>query len=319
MIVLEADNLQKTYLRELPLYKQIILPFSRKQRIKALDSVSFDIDTGQILGVIGPNGAGKTTLLRILADILQPDSGTVSICGQISGKNNFKMRRHIGYVSSNERSFFWRLTGRENLEFFARLYGLSASQAKKRTSTCIKQFSFENRADLLFRDYSSGMRKKVSLMRALLHEPLLLLLDEVTNSLDPSSADMIKEMVRKYVSEKKDRAAIWSTHRLEEISQVCDRVMTIDSGRIAYYGFIKESAENSEYMLKVGNLNGQIEEFCKKTGCRLKLSTPSANTNEFIINGISQKQFSQIVSMAVKDFGLYIIFAGCIKKNPDQI
>ncbi len=125
MKVLEAVNLKKTYLRDLPLYKQILLSFSRRQRVKALDSINICIGTGQILGVVGPNGAGKTTLLRILGDILQADSGTVSICGQMLDKNSFRIRRRIGYVSSDERSFFWRLTGKENLEFFARLYNLS--------------------------------------------------------------------------------------------------------------------------------------------------------------------------------------------------
>ena len=321
MKVLETVNLKKTYLRDLPLYKQILLPFSRRQRVTALDSVSICIRTGQILGVVGPNGAGKTTLLRILGDILQADSGTVSICGHMLDKNNFRIRSRIGYVSSDERSFFWRLTGRENLEFFARLYGLSASHAKRRMTVLIKQFGFENKADQLFRDYSAGMRKKVSVMRALLHEPSLLLLDEVTNSLDPGSAKMVKEMVRRYVSQQKSCAAVWSTHRLEEISQICDKVVMIDSGRIISGGLIEDFTDSSasEYVLKLENLNGQIDAFCKKTGCRKQVRSTKDNTNELVISGINSRQFSQIVSIAVKDFGAYIIFAGCIKKNPDEI
>ena len=314
-MVLEAVNLKKTYLRDLPLCKQILLPFSRKQRVKALNSVSICIKSGQILGVAGPNGAGKTTLLRILADILQADGGTVSICGQMLNKNSFRIRSRIGYVSSDERSFFWRLTGRENLEFFARLYGLSAGHAKRRTAILINQFGFENKADQLFRDYSSGMRKKGSVIRALLHEPGLLLLDEVTNSLDPGSAKMVKEMVRRYVSGRKKRAAIWSTHRLEEISQICDKVVMIDSGRIISGGPVEDFGESCDYMLKIENLNGQIDAFCEKTGSMTKIRTTGDNTNEIFISGINQKQFSRIVSMVVKDFGAYIIFAGCIKKD----
>jgi len=318
MMVLEAVNLKKTYLRDLPLYKQILLPFSRRQKVKALDSVSISIGAGEILGVIGPNGAGKTTLLKILADILEPNRGTVSICGQMLGENGCQIRSEIGYVSSDERSFFWRLTGRENLEFFARLYGLSGSYAKKRTAVLIRQFDFENKAEQLFRDYSAGMRKKVSVMRTLLHEPSLLLLDEVTNSLDSGSAKMVKEMVRRYVSEQKNRAAIWSTHRLEEISQICDRVAMIDSGRIVSGGFTEDITANSDYLLKIEIINGQIDTFCEKTGCRTKIRTSGNNTNEIFVSGINQKQFSQIVSMAVKDFGAYVIFAGCIKKSPDE-
>lgn len=321
MIALEAVNLKKTYLRSLPLRKQILLPFSRRQRVKALDSVSLCIDAGQILGVVGPNGAGKTTLLRILADILKADGGTVSICGQTLGKNNFRIRSQIGYVSSDERSFFWRLTGRENLEFFARLYGLSAGHAKRRTAVLVKQFGFEDKADQLFRDYSAGMRKKVSVMRALLHAPSLLLLDEVTNSLDPGSAKKVKEMVRGYVSGQKGRAAVWSTHRLEEISQICDKAVMIDSGRIIAEDLVEDYNDSSatEYMLKFENINGQIEAFCEKTGCITKVRPAKGNANELIISGINSRQFSQIVSMAVKDFGAYIIFAGCIKKDSGQI
>ena len=317
-MVLEAINLEKTYLRDLPLYKQILLPFSKRQRIKALDSVSIWIKAGEILGVVGPNGAGKTTLLRILADILEADSGTVSICGQTLSNNSFRIRSKIGYVSSDERSFFWRLTGRENLEFFAILYRLSAGQSKKRTAVLIKQFNFQNKADQLFRDYSAGMRKKISVMRAMLHEPSLLLLDEVTNSLDPGSARMVREMIRRYISEQKGRAAVWSTHRLEEISQICDKVVMINSGRIVSNSLTKDFATSSDYMLKIENLNGQFDAFCEKTGCKTKIRTAGDNINELFISGISQKQFSRIVSMAVKDFGAYIVFAGCIKKDTDE-
>ncbi|MHC4758362.1 MAG: ABC transporter ATP-binding protein [Planctomycetota bacterium] len=319
MMVLESVNLKKTYLRDLPLYKQILLPLSRRQKVKALDSVSICIESGQIVGVVGSNGAGKTTLLRILGDILQADGGTVNICGQMLGKNSVRIRSRIGYVSSDERSFFWRLTGRENLKFFARLYGLSASHAKRRTAVLINQFGFKNNADQLFRDYSAGMRKKVSAMRALLHEPSLLLLDEVTNSLDPSSAKMVKDMVRRYVSEQKGCAAVWSTHRLEEISQICDSVVMLDSGRIISSGFIEDLTANSDYMLKVENLNGQIDAFCKKTGYKIKVRSAKNNINELVISDINSNQFSRIVSIAVKDFGAYIIFAGRANKYPDAI
>jgi ABC-2 type transport system ATP-binding protein len=321
MMVLEAVNLKKIYYRELSLYKQILLPFSRRQQVKALDCVNICIESGQILGVVGSNGAGKTTLLRILADLLEPDEGTVSICGQTTSKRGYQIRSKIGYVSSDERSFFWRLTGRENLEFFARLYGLFCAQAKIKTAMLIEEFGFEKKADHLFKDYSAGMRKKVSVMRAMLHQPSLLLLDEVTNSLDPDSVKMVKDMVRRYVSENKDRAAVWSTHRLEEVSQICDKVVIIDSGKIVSGGFAEDftSSSTGEYLLKLENLNGQFDAFCKKIDCQTKIQLGKDNKNELIISGISQQKFSQIVSMAVKDFGAYVVFAGYIKKDPDKI
>ena len=320
MLVLEAVNLKKTYLRERSLYKQIVLPFSRRERVNALDSVSIGVESGQILGIVGPNGAGKTTLLRILADLLEADDGTVSVCGQRLGEKSCQLRGKIGYVSSDERSFFWRLTGRENLEFFARLYGLSVGQAKRRMGQLIEKFGFEDKADQLFGDYSAGMRKKVSVMRAVLHEPSLLLLDEVTNSLDPGSAQMVKEMICGYVSGRQGCAAIWSTHRLEEISQICDKVVMIESGgvvsgEVVSASLMEDFTASSDYMLKVENLNGQLEEFCEKTGFNAKIRSAGINVNELVISGINPRQFSRIVSMAVKDFGAYILFAGCIKKG----
>lgn len=318
-MILEMQNINKAFYLSLPLYQRLFRPFDKGKKIQALKCVNISIQDGEILGVVGPNGAGKTTLLRILADLLEPDGGTVSICGQVLSKKGYQIRSRIGYVSSDERSFFWRLTGRENLKFFARLYGLSGRQVKKRTAVFLDQFEFGSKADQLFRDYSAGTRKKISVIRALLHKPALLLLDEATNSLDPGSAKMVRSMVRRYVSDKGCRAAVWSTHRLEEISQICDRVVMIDSGRIISGGFTEDFSASTDYMLKIKNLNGQIDEFCEKTGCRTKVRPAKDNTNELVISGISQKQFSRIVSMAVKDFGAYIIFAGCIKKEPDAI
>lgn len=320
-MVLEAYNLKKTYFKDRPLYKQILLPFVRGEEVKALDSVSICIESGELLGVVGPNGAGKTTLLKILADLLEPDEGKVSICGQMLSKKGRQIREMIGYVSSDERNFFWRLTGRENLEFFARLYGLSALQAKKRAAKLIGEFSFEKKADQLFRDYSAGMKKKVSVMRALMHEPCLLLMDEVTNSLDQCSSKIVKDMTRSYVSNKKDCAAIWSTHRCEEISEICDKVVTINSGKIISESFNVASIDNyaDKYLLKLDKLNGQFEAFCQKIDCSTKVSFDKDNKNELVISGISQQKFSQIVSIAVKDFGVYVIFAGCIKKGSNKV
>ena len=318
-MIVQASNLTKTYRKHLPLLKHIGRPFSARQMITALDSVSIGIRSGEILGLVGPNGAGKTTLLRILADLVEPDSGTISICGHSLTSKGSRIRSKIGYVSSDERSFFWRLSGRENLEFFARLYGCSADHARLRTARLIEEFHFQDRADQLFRDYSAGMRKKVSVIRALLHQPALLLLDEVTNSLDLLSAEMVKDIVRQYVSDRKGCAAVWSTHRFEEISQICDGVAIIDSGRIISRDYVEDAAACSDYILRLENLNGQLETLCKKAGCCTKVRAAQDNTSELFISDISRRQFSRIVSMAVKDFGAYVIFAGCVKKDSNNM
>ena len=227
--VVEAENLKKYFTVDCPLYEQVLAPFAAKKIIHALKGISFCIKPGEILGIVGPNGAGKTTLLRILAGLLEADSGHLRLCGK-EFNGGCRLRAHIGYVSSDDRSFFWRLTGIQNLEFFAGLYGIRRQVTRKRIAKLLPLFSLEKKATELFRDYSTGTRKKFSLVRALIHKPRILLLDEVTNSLDAPSAQRVKFLVREYVSTELCSAAVWSTHRFEEIGEVCDRVLAISKG-----------------------------------------------------------------------------------------
>lgn len=205
---------------------------NRQRSVVALDRVSFTVNEGEIIGLVGPNGAGKTTLMRILADLLLADRGEVYMEGVRIDGTAYEHRQQIGYVSSDERSFYWRLTGRANLEFFARLYGLSRKKFGPLVDQMLDEFGLLEKSTQLFRDYSAGTRKKFVLIRALLHQPRLLLLDELTNSLDPPTAQQVKSLVRDYVNQSPSRAAIWSTHRLEEVKEVCDRVISIANGQI---------------------------------------------------------------------------------------
>ena len=250
--VLQARDIEKYFVIDRPLYKQIISPFAPKNLLYALKSVNFHVESGQILAVVGPNGAGKTTLLRILANLLEPDAGRVTLAGLPYNSKPY-IRSEIGYVSSDERSFFWRLTGRQNLEFFGRLYGINKPLARKRIKAILKLFGLENKASQLFRDYSTGTRKKFALARALLHRPKVLLLDEVTNSLDAGSARNTKSLVRSYVSDQPGRAGIWSTHRFEEIGEICDKLLIINEGRVTFFG----DTDKPEHSIKDDKQNPQ--------------------------------------------------------------
>jgi len=238
--IIKVENVAKFFTLDRRLVELFINPFSGRRKICALNGISFNVEPGEILGVVGPNGAGKTTLLRILADLLEPDSGTVTLCGHRLGRTGPQIRRRIGYVSSDERSFFWRLTGRRNLKFFSRLYGVSRPVAHWRIENLLGLFGLKKQADQLFGGYSAGTRKKFALIRALVHKPTVLLLDEVTNSLDPASALMVKSLIRSYISRNSRRVALWSTHRLEEVTQVCDKVLVIDKGRASFFGSVDE-------------------------------------------------------------------------------
>lgn len=160
--VVEVRDLKKYFEVARPLFEQLFAPFAAKQKVCALKGVSFSIEAGEILGVVGPNGAGKTTLLRILADLLEADAGLIAFFGRRLSKIDFHLRIKIGFVPSDERSFFWRLTGKENLDFFGRLYGLSNKEIQRRSSEILREIGFERRAGELFRDYSGGMRKKIA-------------------------------------------------------------------------------------------------------------------------------------------------------------
>jgi ABC-2 type transport system ATP-binding protein len=234
-VIVEAQNIEKSFIIDRPLYKQILAPFATRQKIWALKGVSFSIKSGEILGIVGPNGAGKTTLLRILANLLEADGGCIRLCGhELNGQCH--LRTDIGYVSNDERSFFWRLSGIQNLEFFARLYGINKVEARKRITKLLGLFALEGIANRLFRDYSTGTRKKYVLVRALIHQPRILLLDEVTNSLDSISAQNVKSLVREYVSNKHGCSGVWSTHRFEEIFEICDKILIISKGQVKFFG-----------------------------------------------------------------------------------
>lgn len=234
-VILQAKDIEKHFIVDRPLYEYVLSPLATEKTIRALKGVSFNLSSGEILGVVGPNGAGKTTLLRILANLLEADSGWVKLSGkELNSDPN--VRTNIGYVSSDERSFFWRLSGKQNLEFFARLYGVSRLMTGKKIAKLLNLFAVEEKANQLFRDYSTGTRKKFALVRALIHQPKVLLLDEVTNSLDSNSAQSAKSLVRKYVSAEHGRAGVWSTHRFEEIGEICDKVLVIDKGCVRFFG-----------------------------------------------------------------------------------
>ena len=253
-VILNVNKIGKCFAIERPLYQQVLAPFSKKKLICALKEICFEIRNGEVLGIVGPNGAGKTTLLRILVNLLDADTGTVKLLDQkLNGDCDF--RSNIGYVSNDERSFFWRLTGKQNLEFFANLYGMDKALMKERIQELLKLFDLNSKANELFRNYSTGTRKKFAVIRAMLHQPAVLLLDEVTNSLDYSSAQNVKSIVKRYVLEHDNCCAVWCTHRYEEIYEICNNVLVLNQGNVKYFGSV------NDYELEN---NTNIHEFIKK-------------------------------------------------------
>jgi len=220
-----------------------IFGFLRKQRKKgrrksehsdvivALDHVDVKIRSGELFGLLGPNGAGKTTLVKCLSTILIPDEGTAIVNGFDIRKQTSMVRASLGLVIGGERTLYWKLTARDNLMYFASLYKMPRKQAKERIEELLELMQLSDRADERLEDYSTGMRQKIAIARALLHDPPILLLDEPTLGLDPTFSRQIRNQIRE-LSEKHGKTILLATHYMEEADQLCDRVAIINDGRI---------------------------------------------------------------------------------------
>ena len=198
--------------------------------VPALAGVDLDVGRGEVVGLIGPNGAGKSTLIKIIAGLLEPDRGTVSLDGSPSLAAR---QAAIGLVLADDRGLYWRLDGRQNLEFFGRLQGLSRSEASERATVAAASVELDLDPKRVF-GYSSGMKARLNLARALMHEPPLLILDEPTRSLDPVVSEQIGRLIRAQADA--GRAVLMSSHRLDEVAAWCDRLVVLIEGRVRFSG-----------------------------------------------------------------------------------
>jgi ABC-2 type transport system ATP-binding protein len=201
-----------------------------KPLFTAVDSVSLQIEQGEIFGLLGPNGAGKTTTIRMLCTLLEPTSGTARVNGYDIQKQATQVRQSLGTVLAGERSIYWKLTGRENLEYFAALYHIPPAVARKRVDELLERMELGERANELVEKYSTGMRQRIALSRALLASPPILLLDEPTLGLDPQAARRVRELVAELKNE--GHTILLTTHYMEEADQLSDRIGIIDQGKI---------------------------------------------------------------------------------------
>jgi ABC-2 type transport system ATP-binding protein len=201
----------------------------------AVDSLSFEIPGGQIVGFLGPNGAGKSTTLKMLTGILEPDAGTATLCGFDLLQNPIEVKRHVGFVPESG-AVFESLTGLEYLEMIAALYGIPQDAARERIRQFITFFdlSFETLTDKLLGAYSKGMRRKVVITAALLHNPPVVFFDEPLDGLDANAAVGFKALIQTLAREGK--TIVYSSHILDVVERVCHRVIIIDKGRLLLDG-----------------------------------------------------------------------------------
>jgi ABC-2 type transport system ATP-binding protein len=195
----------------------------------ALSDVTFEVAKGQTLGLLGPNGAGKTTTLSIMSGLLQPDSGTVTFDGRLVQPGDGLFKRHVGLVPQ-DLALYDELTALQNLELFAGLYNLSATLFRERASEALGLVGLSNRRGDKVKTFSGGMKRRLNIAAALLHDPELLLLDEPTVGVDPQSRNAIFENLLEL--KRRGKTLVYTTHYMEEAEKLCDRIVVIDHGKV---------------------------------------------------------------------------------------
>jgi ABC-2 type transport system ATP-binding protein len=210
--------------------------FGGKERLQVLFDVSLSVGRGELFGLLGPNGAGKSTLLKLLSTLIVPERGHMTIGGIDVLRDPIGAKRKIGLCTSDERSFYFRLTARQNLEFFGALVGLHGKQLRARIDECIDLVDLRPALDRRFGGFSSGMKVRLTMARALLADPAILFLDEPTRAVDPVHAEELRALIRANLVDGAGKTVVLATNLLEEAWQLCDRVAVVNRGRIVALG-----------------------------------------------------------------------------------
>lgn len=272
----------------------------------AVDGIHLEIPEGQLFGLLGPNGAGKTTLVRMLCTLLEPSDGTAEVAGYDIVKDAAEVRKRIGVVSDGV-SLYKDLTIEENLKLFSTLYDLPSSVAEDRMQNLLDMFNFKEKSKRLVGELSSGWMKKAMIIAALIHDPKILFLDEVTTGLDPQSALALREFTRKLCDE--GVTVIWTTHYMTEPEMICDKVGIIFEGRLIQIGTPKQLrssvSEQSILEIETPNLDNSILKKIEEVGniCKVTYEDPILKAS-CIDEG--DKQIEESVTKILLDAGARI-------------
>ena len=236
------EGVVKEYVPPLSLSAILRLRFKRNP-IPAVRGVDLNVAPGTVHALVGPNGAGKTTILKLVAALLQPTRGRVSVLGMDTVLEGEKVRAVVGYCITETRSFYLRLSGRENLRFFAALHGLTGKEMERRTDQVLSLLELSDVARRQVLSYSEGMKQRLALARALLHEPRVLLLDEVGRGLDPRLREKTYRILRDDLVAKKGMTVLMASHNLDEVAALADRVSVMDHGLVQRTGTYSEAGD----------------------------------------------------------------------------
>lgn len=217
MRILEVDHIAKSYPDK-----------------KAVDDLSFHVDSGEVFGLIGPNGAGKSSTIRMIMDILQPDAGSIRIMGDSLGDSG---KNRMGYLPE-ERGLYRKLTAMETIVYLASLKGVDAHTAKARANELLGRIGMLDQRDRKIEEMSKGMGQMIQFIVTIAHDPDLVMLDEPFSGLDPANAELLRTLIGELKG--RGKAVVLSTHRMNEVEQLCDRILMIDRGRDVLYGSLKD-------------------------------------------------------------------------------
>jgi len=224
MNAIEVRNLRRVFRTTIGVLRR------KNKEVVAVDDISFDVQQGELFGLLGPNGAGKTTTVKMLTTLLIPTAGAARVLGLDVVRQAEALRSRIGFIFGGERGLYWRLTATDNLRYFATLYQLDASAARKRIPYLLELVGLADRANEKVEGYSRGMKQRLHIARTLLHDPELLFLDEPSMGLDPVAAREMRQMVRDLQAERK--TVLLTTHYMFEADELCQRIAVINHGRI---------------------------------------------------------------------------------------
>ena len=239
------------------------------------------VNKGEVFGLLGSNGAGKTTLVKLLAGLITPDSGYIKLFGQTVSETNLELfLSYVGLVTGNERSFYWRLNGRQNLDFFGKLFNLSPKKRKDKITQLLEQLELQDIADRQFMTYSAGQKQRFSIARSLLNDPEILLFDEATSALDPMATKKLIMFVQDMLVGKQQKTIIWCTHNLAEAEKICDSIAILLKGKIVTSGTLNEMqskvSKTTEYLITVKNWQDSLQKHFN-----IKPETTEAKPNGF--------------------------------------
>ena len=224
MDMIEVQGLKRTYQARIGVLRRKV------KEVAALDGIDFSVAPGELFGLLGPNGAGKTTTVKVLTTVLTPTAGQARVLGYDVVREADKIRPRIGFVLGGERGLYWRLSGYDNLVYFANLYHVPPDVQKQRIPYLLDLVGLSGRGDERVQGYSRGMKQRLHVARALLHDPEVLFLDEPTLGLDPVGARELRQTIRNLQAEKK--TILLTTHYMFEADMLCQRVAVINHGKI---------------------------------------------------------------------------------------